>query len=117
MSKFGYFLRVFELKNKFRQLAMKDKSKQKNARQLSSCLIEKYSGFTVISIEYQKKQRKMFKPIDIIYKPTKHIEIEPLCYFLEYISKAYSSLHSKGKKVYQECTKPISVTIAINFFC
>ena len=40
----------------------------------------------------------MFKPIDIIYKPTKRIEIEPLCYFSDDISKAYSSLHSKGKK-------------------
>ena len=45
-----------------------------------------------------KKQRKLFKPIDIIYKPTKPVEIEPLCYFSEDISKAYSSLHSKGKK-------------------
>ena len=98
LSKFGYFLRLFELKNKFRHLTMKDKTKQKIVRQLSSCLIEKYSGFTIISIEYQKKQRKLFKPIDIIYKPTKHIEIEPLCYFSEDISKAYSSLHSKGKK-------------------
>ena len=50
----------------------------------------------------------MFKLIDIIYKPTKHIEIETLCYFSEDISKAYSSLHSTGKnglsrahKVYQ----------------
>ena len=92
LSKFGYFLRVF--KNQFRHLAMKDKTKPKIVKQLSSCLTEKYSGFTIISIEYQKKQRKLFKPIDIIYKPTKHIEIEPLCYF----SKAYSSLHSKGKK-------------------
>ena len=25
LSKFGYFLRVFELKNKFRHLAIKDK--------------------------------------------------------------------------------------------
>ena len=56
LSKFGYCLRVFELKNKFRQLAMKDKSKQKIVRQLSSCLIEKYSGFTVISIEYKKSK-------------------------------------------------------------
>ena len=98
LSKFGYFLRVFELKNKFCQLTMKDKTKQKVVRQLQSCLIEKYSSFTIISIEYQKKQRKLFKPIDIIYKPTKHIEIEPLCYFSEDISKAYFSLHSKGKK-------------------
>ena len=98
LSKHNYFLRVFELKNKFRQLSIKDKSKQKIVIQLSSCLTEKYSGFTVISIEYKKKQRKLFKPIDIIYKPTKDIEVEPLCYFSDDISKAYSSLHSKGKK-------------------
>ena len=61
---------------------MKDKSKQKIVRQLLSCLIEKYSGFTVISTELQKKkQRKMFKSIDIIYKPTKRIEIEQILLF------------------------------------
>ena len=91
LSKHNYFLRVFELKNKFRQFLMKDKSKQKIVRQLSNCLIEKYSGFTVVSVELQTKPRKMFKPIDIIYKPTKRIEIEPLCYFSDDISKAYSN--------------------------
>ena len=40
----------------------------------------------------------MFKPIGIIYKPTKRIEIEPLCYFSDDVSKAYSSLHSREKK-------------------
>ena len=37
---------------------MKDKSKQKIVRQLLSCLIEKYSGFTVISTELQKKNKE-----------------------------------------------------------
>ena len=105
LSKFSYFQRVFALKNKFRHLAMKDKTKQKIVRQFSSCLIEKYRGFTIISIEYQKKQRKLFKPIYIIYKPTKNIQIEPLCYFTEDISKAYSSLHSKGEKVLSRAHK------------
>ena len=41
----------------------------------------------------------MFKPIDIIYKPTKSIEIELLCYFSDDISKAYSSLHSVGENM------------------
>ena len=59
-------------------------------------MIEKYSGFTIISIENQKKQRRLFKPIDI-YRPTKNIEIEPVCYFSTDIAKAYLSLHSKGK--------------------
>ena len=37
---------------------MKDKSKQKIVRKLSSCLIEKYSGFQVISIEFEKKTKQ-----------------------------------------------------------
>ena len=98
LSKYNYFLRVFELKNKFRRFSMKDKSKQKVVRQLSSSLIKKYSGFQVILIEYERKQRKMFKPIDIICKPMKRIEIELLCYFSDNISKSYSSFYSKGKK-------------------
>ena len=77
---------------------MKDKSKQKIIRQLCSCLIEKYNGFKVILIEFKRNQRKLFKPIDIIYKPTRSIEIEPLCYFSDDISKAYSSSYSKEKK-------------------
>ena len=48
LSKFGFFLRVVEIKNKFRHLTTKDKSQQKIVRELSSCLIEKYSGFTII---------------------------------------------------------------------
>ena len=99
LSKYSYFLRVFELKNKYRRFSVKDKNKQKIVKKLSSCLIEKYSGFRVISIEFERKQRKLFKPIDIIYKPTKSIEIERLCHFSDDISKAYSSLHSVGEKI------------------
>ena len=88
-----YFLKVFELKNKFRHLSMKKPKKQNIVRQSSSCLMEKYNGFQVISIEYARKQRKGFKPINIIYKQTKRIEIEPLCYFSDDISKAYTNLY------------------------
>ena len=58
LSKHDYFLKVFELKNKFRHLSMKEPKKQNIVRQLSSCLMEKYNGFQVISIEYARKQRK-----------------------------------------------------------
>ena len=105
LTKFGYFSRVSELKSKFRHLATKEKNQQRIIRQLSSCLTEKFNGFTVISIDYQKKQRRNFKAIDIIYKPRKHVQIEPLCFFSNDISKAYSSFYPKFKnrahKVYQ----------------
>ena len=61
--------------------------------------MKKYNGFQVISIEYARKQRKKFKPINIIYKPTKHIEIEQLCYFSDDISKAYTNLYSKPNQI------------------
>ena len=48
--------------------------KQNIVRQLSSCINKKYNGFHVILIEYSKKLRKKFKPIDIIYKPVKSPE-------------------------------------------
>ena len=79
-------------------MVVKNRDEQKTVRQLSSCLIQKFSGFSITSIQQQEKQRKNFEPIDIIYKPTRRIEIEPICYFSEDISKAYSSLHSEGKK-------------------
>ena len=41
LSKHNYFLRIFELKDKYRQLSMKEPKKQNIVRQLSSCLIEK----------------------------------------------------------------------------
>ena len=98
LSNHNYILRVFELKNKFRYLSMKEPKKQNIVRQRSSCLSEKYNGFQVVSIEYARKQRKNFKPIDIIYKPTKHIENKPLCYYSDDISKAYTTFYSTSNR-------------------
>ena len=58
LAKYGYFLRVFELKDKLRHLTLKNPNKQSIARQLSSCIIEKYNSFHVISIKKKKKLRE-----------------------------------------------------------
>ena len=95
LSQFGYFLRVFELKKKYRHLFLKKPGEQKILKQLSSCINEKFNGFTIIRSEYEKKVRRDFLLIDIIYKPTKDIEIEPLCYYSTDISLAYSATYPK----------------------
>ena len=46
----------------------------------------------------QKKTRKKFKPLDIIYKQTKDIEVELLCYFSDDTSKAYILTYSKSNE-------------------
>ena len=60
LSKYGYFLRIFELKKKYRSLAVKDKSEQKIVRQLSSCLIEKFTQrfYIVILHRFQSNMKK-----------------------------------------------------------
>ena len=77
---------------------MKKTDQQKIVKQLSSCLIEKFNGFSIIRLEYEKKVRRNFEPLDIIYKPTKNIEIEPLCYFTTDIALAYSAYYDRGSK-------------------
>ena len=68
---------------------MKEQKKQSIVREISSCITEEYNGFQMISIEFVRKERKKFKPMDIIYKPTKNPEISPLSYFTQDILKAY----------------------------
>ena len=89
LAKYGYFLRVFELKSKFRHLVLKKPRKQNIVRQLSSCINEKYNVFHVFSVDYSKNLRTNFKPINIIYKPIKPPEKEVLCFSTNNISKSY----------------------------
>ena len=50
LSEYGYFLRVYELKNKFRELRLTDSSQQKIIRQLSGCIQDKFDGFNIIYV-------------------------------------------------------------------
>ena len=59
-------------------------------------MIDKYNGYQTISIEFARKARKEFQPIDIIYKLTKNPERKPLFYFRD-ISRAYCNSHSVGE--------------------
>ena len=80
-------------------LSLKNPKKQTIVRQLSSCVFEKFNGFNIISIEYGKKLRRKFKPIDIIYKPVKKADAEIKCYFSQDISRAYRNTCNKGKNL------------------
>ena len=51
-----------------------------------------------ICVEYGKKLRKKFKPIDIIYKLIKKPEKKILCYSSNDMSKAYRKSCSQGEK-------------------
>ena len=98
LIEFGFFLRVFEQKNKYRQLLVKKTEKQNQVKQLASCLIQKYNGFQVIKSLFNKRQRRIFTPLDIIYSPTKNAQILSKCFYTTNIANAYTALYSEGLK-------------------
>ena len=54
-TKNGLFLRVYELKDKFRYLIKQDSEKKTILRELSSCVIKNFNGFSIVRIEFYKK--------------------------------------------------------------
>ena len=71
LTKNGLFLRVCELKDKFRYLIKQNSEKKTILRELSSCVIKKFNGFNIVRIEFYEKLRQPFVPIHIRYKPVK----------------------------------------------
>ena len=104
LIKHDFFLRVFEQKNKYRNIFIKTPEKQNQIKELASCLSQKYNGFQVVKNSFSKQQRREFQPVDIIYVPTKNIAILPVCYYTVDISNAYNALYSKGKKTCRALT-------------
>ena len=104
LMKHDFFLRVFEQKNKYRNILIKTPEKQNQMKELASCLSQKYNGFQVVKNSFNKLQRREFKPVDIIFFPTKNIEILPTCYYTTKIENAYTALYSEGEKIRRALT-------------
>ena len=54
---------------------IKQDSKKKTVlRDLSSCIVEKVNGLKIVCVEFSKKLKEPFHPIDAIYKPVKKVD-------------------------------------------
>ena len=92
----GYFLLVFELRSKFREVRLKTVTKKKLIRELSSCIKIKFDGFEIVSVQCQRELRKKFTPIDVIYKPVLRKNDPINCFVSCDISKCYYSVCSNN---------------------
>ena len=99
MNKNNFFLRVFELKEKFFVLIKQDSEKKNLVRDISSCIREKFNGFNVVRLEFTKKLGRNMSPIDIIYKPVKKDTENIECFLSKKINLAYRTNFSKNKKI------------------
>ena len=99
LSKNNLFLRIFELKEKFRCLIKQDSKRKNIIRDLSSCIIEKFNGFNIVRIEFKRKLRQKMSPIDIIYKPVKKEDEIINCFLTSQINLGYRSSFSENQKI------------------
>ena len=93
VNKNGLFLRVCKLKDKFRYLIKQNSKKKTVLRELSSCVIEKFNGFSIIPIEFSKKLRQSFHTISIIYKPVIK------CYCHKKLNLAVTVSYNEGQRI------------------
>ena len=99
LNKHGLFLRVYELKDKFWSLTIRNSNKNNILRQVSSCLTKKLNRFHTVSIEQEKKKRKTFRPVDIIYKPVKKSDELTNCYFSSRLNFGFWGKCTEGNNV------------------
>ena len=99
LNKNNLFLRVFELKQKFHCLIKQDPEKKNIVRELSACIIEKFNGFNIVRIEFDRKLRQKMSPIDIIYKPVKKEDEIIECFFSSQMNLAYRATFSENQKL------------------
>ena len=54
--------------------------------ELSSCDVEKFSGFIILRNSRENKTRQEFVLINIVYQPVKHFKQKINCYFTNMLS-------------------------------
>ena len=111
------FLRVYELKDKFRYLTEDTADNKKIIRELSSCINEKFNGFNIVRIEFDQKIRQNFSPIDILYKPVKKEDEIIDCFFTDKMSLAYRTTYSTGNEKKLEHGCAFRCHFCSKFFC
>ena len=89
LSKYNMFLRVFELKDKFRYLIKQNCEQKKIVNEVSACVIERFNGFTIVRLEFDNQIRRNFTPVNIIYKPVKRENKILNCFFYRKVAFSF----------------------------
>ena len=99
LIKENMFLRVYELKDKFRYLFHEDNKNKNVIRRVSSCIKETFNGFHVALTSLAKGQKKNLSPINIIYIPVRFQEEIIKCFFTEDIRLAFRGTFDKRSEI------------------
>ena len=119
-TEFGYFLRFFERRKKFRyQLRQKLKTKNEMKAELSSCALQKFNGYNFLRNEMAHFEKKNLLHLDIVYEPTQDKTAPIYCFFAPQIHLAFQSFYNKfekGQKISRNCSSAKQCPYCNNFF-
>ena len=99
LSEKGCFLRVFEIKDRFQEIRLKNTEKTTVQKELYSCVKAKFNGFELILSQFSRKNHQTFKLINVLYKPVKYPNDPISCFITNNISKAYTAIVSQKSKI------------------
>ena len=94
LNESSMFLRIYELKGKFRYLFHEQKKKKEVIIKISAYIKNKFNGFTMTVSNSREIEKKDFFPVDIIYKPVRSPDDVIECFFSTNIRFAYRGTHS-----------------------
>ena len=114
LIKNNLFLRVYELKDKFRYLFHQNEEGTKVQKSVSDCIKEKFNGFNIAAPTFSKKEKKDLFLIDIIYKPVRSREEIVECFFSTDIKTSLQRFFYKGRK--NRNVSPLGVLLLHNLF-
>ena len=97
----NYFFRFRKWRNIFRFLILTDSKKTNQVkRDLSACIPEKFTRYSIVRSKYKNKERVLFTLIDIIFDPMKKkTKIKINCYFTTHKHLAYKITFIESNKV------------------
>ena len=97
LCEYGYFLRFYDRRNKFRyQLRQKLKEKNEMRKELSACIVQKFNGYDLLRNHLNSIERKDFIPIDIVDERTLNDKKLVLCF---YVPQIYLGFHTTIEKL------------------
>ena len=76
---FNFFFRFSELHGTFRYLVFSNSEKRNIVRNVLSCITEKFNGYKIVRPKNNRKMRKIFHLIDLIFKATRNQKREINC--------------------------------------
>ena len=92
------FLRIYEIKDKYRYLFHENKDSKNCLRSLSSCIKEKFNGFRWCELKLSAKEKTNLLSVNILYKPIKKSDDFVKCYFVNDLKNAYRTTYEKSLK-------------------